>query len=344
MNIKHSIRLITISLSAILLFQSCKKNDSDVAPVISLTEGSVKESSSIAAGDTVTLKFKVVSGNTLTSVEFYTYGGTLINEFSDINSTKVFSYRFVCYAGSQTYKIYVSDTVGFTASYTFTLKTSPKITGLKYGTMKDNDGQSYKTITIGTQTWMAENLHSYTFRDSSAISHKPIDSVWKSTDSAAYCTYNNTQDGSVINQMGNLYNWYAVSSSKGLCPKGWHIPGDDEWQTLRDYIDKYGYGYEGSGDDVAKSLALKSWTNSFNKGELGNSQSTNNTSGFNAAPAGQRNEDGTFSLMGTNTGFWVFDYNRLSYAYVYQLNAYSSELLRNTKDVHQGFSVRCVKD
>ena len=89
-----------------------------------------------------------------------------------------------------------------------------------YGTMTDQDGNIYKTITIGTQTWMAENLRTTKYRDGSAIPQVTADAEWIDLKTGAYCNYNNTLADDTIATFGRLYNWFAVADIRNLAPNG----------------------------------------------------------------------------------------------------------------------------
>nr|WP_321354722.1 FISUMP domain-containing protein [uncultured Draconibacterium sp.] len=100
---------------------------------------------------------------------------------------------------------------------------------LEYGMATDIDGNSYKTIQIGDQIWMAENLKTTTYNDGTPISEISNDSLWSIDALGAYCWYEN--DSLNAEHNGALYNWYAVATEK-LCPVGWHVPTEDEWLEL----------------------------------------------------------------------------------------------------------------
>ncbi len=96
-----------------------------------------------------------------------------------------------------------------------------------YGTMTDQDGNVYKTVTIGTQTWMAENLRTTTYNNGTTIPNITNVNEWASLITGAYCNYNNTTSTDTITTYGRLYNWYAVNTGK-LAPDGWHVPTNEE--------------------------------------------------------------------------------------------------------------------
>ena len=140
---------------------------------------------------------------------------------------------------------------------------------LIYGTVTDIDGNVYKTIVIGTQTWMAENLKVTNYNDSNSIPLVMDNSEWVALRKDAFCWYNNSED-TYKKVYGALYNAYTVSEGK-LCPAGWHVPSVTEWETLCTYL----------GGDTVAGGKLKStivW-NSPNTG-------ADNSSGFTALPGG----------------------------------------------------------
>ena len=96
--------------------------------------------------------------------------------------------------------------------------------------MADVDGNFYHIVPIGTQSWLRENLRVTKYRNGDAIPKVTVDNLWKTLGTGAYCTYDNVSaNGSLF---GNLYNWFTLSDSRGLCPSGWHVPSDTEWAGL----------------------------------------------------------------------------------------------------------------
>lgn len=211
----------------------------------------------------------------------------------------------------------------------------------------DIEGNVYRTVTIGTQVWMAENLKSTRYNDGTAIPLVTSGNVWAIPSTPGYCWYNNDEAAN-IKTYGALYNWYAVDSAsnggKNVCPAGWHLPEDSLWTILNDYLTNHGFGHGGSGTNIAKSMASASgWTEAPAEGDIGYDQSTNNSSGFAAFPCGYRDFDGTFDAAGSFTGWWTdteYDQgNAWSRVMIYSGNNLSR--LENSKEV--GYSVRCVK-
>ena len=199
--------------------------------------------------------------------------------------------------------------------------------------VKDVNGNSYRTIQIGAQCWTQTNLKVSKFRNGDIVPTGLNNNDWGSTTSGAYAIYNNdpVNDG----LYGKLYNHYAVTDSRGLCPTGWHVPTDGEWTTLENHLG--GSGVEGG---ALKSTAMQP--------TLGGRQSTNtvatNSSGFTALPGGLRYLNGDFHLMTTNGCWWSSSDLSGSNAWSRSLNCYSSDVGRNLNARTSGFSVRCCRD
>lgn len=108
-----------------------------------------------------------------------------------------------------------------------------------YGKVTDQDGNEYKTVTIGTQTWMAENLRTTKYRTGEAIPEIQDSTAWvkSSLKSGAYCNYRNTTGDSEIKMYGRLYNWYATSDTRNLAPEGWHVADTFDWNVLIKHLE-----------------------------------------------------------------------------------------------------------
>ena len=144
----------------------------------------------------------------------------------------------------------------------------------------DIDGNQYDVIKIGNQIWMKENLKVSKYRNGESIPTGLDDNAWLNTNKGAYAIYNNNNANNAI--YGKLYNWYAVSDSRGLCPSGWHVPIDSEWTTLTDYL-----GGESVAGGKMKSTGTTLWSSQ-------NFEATNESS-FSALPGGSRSYDGGFN-------------------------------------------------
>ena len=209
--------------------------------------------------------------------------------------------------------------------------------------VKDNDGNVYKTVKLGTQTWMAENLKTTKYNDSTAIPLAILDFIWEGLTIPAYCWYNNDSIVSK-NTSGALYNWYAVNTSK-LCPTGWHVPTDYEWEILENYLKKNGYAY----GDILKAFIAKSmaavggWKVSDVLGAVGNDQVSNNSSGFTGLPGGTRMDNGAYGFIGV-VGIWWSSTEFRPFAMFRRLRFNERILYRAYYNKKGGLSVRCLKD
>lgn len=217
------------------------------------------------------------------------------------------------------------------------------------GIVEDIDGNVYKTIKLGTQEWMAENLKVTKYNDGVGFENKVNNGVWSNANYGAWCNYNNDKDNNAI--YGLLYNWYAVNTGK-LCPMGWHVPTDAEWTTLENYLISNGYNYDGttSGNEIAKSLAAKTnWgASAYNAPGLPCDEIyDNNKSGFSGLPGGERQQDdGSFDGI-INIGCWWSSTEHStssSYSWYRSLIRDDTCLLRSPGNKGDGFSVRCVCD
>jgi len=202
----------------------------------------------------------------------------------------------------------------------------------------DFDGNTYKTVTIGTQTWFAENLRTTTYKDGTPIPTVTDNAAWVAQGSGAQCTYNNTTDVDTITKFGRLYNWYATSYGT-LCPNGWHVPSYAEWSILQNYLIVNGYNYDGTiiENKIGKSLAATTdWALCASVGSLGYDRTTNNSSGFSALPGGWRNESGIF-INFSRYGYW---WNSNQWYCI--VLGFDSQSLSSSSG--NGFSVRCLRD
>jgi len=253
--------------------------------------------------------------------------------------------------------IFTSSITGLIAGTTFYVRAyATNNAGTAYGneisfstssagtiTVTDVDGNVYKTVTLGTQTWMAENLKTTKYRNGDLIG-TTTPATGKIIDGTPYqWAYNGNESN--VTTYGRLYTWYAVIDSRNICPIGWHVPTDAEWITLTDYLTNNGYGYGVFRDEIAKSMAATSgWTISSDAGTIGNDQASNNSSGFTALPSGSRDSSGPFSDIGGIAYWWSFGGGLTPISWYTDMGYQSSSVSRNWTNGNMGFSVRCVKD
>lgn len=198
---------------------------------------------------------------------------------------------------------------------------------IKAQTITDFDNNVYNIITIGTQTWIKENLKVTHYNNGDPIPNIKDDSLWSTLKSGAYCDYDNSASNSLT--YGRLYNYYTVTDSRKLCPSGMHVPSDSEWRTLTIYL-----GVDAGGK--MKETGVTHWI-SPNIGAT-------NQSTFTALPGGKR-DNFVFDLIG-EAGYWWSStelqskvFNELIYND--QAHLYRVESPQNNK--MSGYSVRCLK-
>ena len=227
----------------------------------------------------------------------------------------------------------------FARNYSKTINIQLNTANLKFGfedwvnVVTDMDGNIYHTITIGTQVWMVENLRVTKYNDGVSIPNVTSGYDWGGLTTPAYCWYDNHLANK--NSYGAMYNWHAVNSNK-LAPQGWHIPSNDEWAVLTDYL----------GGLSASSNKLKE-SGSWHWGEL-NTGATNESK-FTALPGGYRSfSDGVFFSKGSNCSFWSSTANNDLEAWSRAITLYDAndshdvQVVSNLKNY--GISVRCIKD
>ncbi|MDD4192597.1 MAG: fibrobacter succinogenes major paralogous domain-containing protein [Mangrovibacterium sp.] len=222
------------------------------------------------------------------------------------------------------------------------------LTGVQAQPVNDADGNAYKTITIGSQVWMAENLRTTRYADGSAIPQVAGDEAWATSSSPAFCWYQNDSAANAV-RYGALYNWYAVDAAangnKSICPPGWRIPTDEDWNILAHYLADNGYAFEGERRDLAKALAAASgWKAHDIIGNVGHDQTSNNSSGFTALPGGYRNFLGKYNHAGAYAYWWTATEFSATNAWYRFIHNYYSYLGRNNFKKQNGFSIRCVRE
>lgn len=231
-----------------------------------------------------------------------------------------------------TYLIYPLVIMGFFLFFTNGCsKSSKKIDGPQTSgsTVLDKDGNVYHMDTIGHQIWLVENLKTTRYNDNSIIKWVPDPTEWSTLGiQAAGCWFNN--DIGNRDTYGALYDWYAVSSGK-LCPVGWHVPTDAEWQTMIDYV-----GSQTVAGGFLKETLTTHWATP-------NTGATNHF-GFTALPGGVRYTTGTFYFQ-KNAGYWWSSTESSStsaWHRVMYYNLVTVDRITNSKDL--ALSVRCIKD
>ena len=234
------------------------------------------------------------------------------------------------------------------------------------------DNLPVKRILYGSQEWTVENACHITYRDGTSIPQVSGNVAWANLTTGAWCYYDNDPT------MPKLYNWYAVmgiydeaslnnpSLRKEFAPEGWHVPSNNEWGTLVDYLISVGYNWPGddpysvdgglvSDNTLAKAMASQSgWQNYWNHNGAAGQCCSNNCSGFNAKPIGHRtavgNTNSGFGPPGFFAQYWSTtnmeydDISGIDYAGMGFIAATQSQFLLSRSDKKHGNAVRLVRD
>jgi uncharacterized protein (TIGR02145 family) len=223
------------------------------------------------------------------------------------------------------------------------------------GTVVDIDGNTYKTVTIGTQEWMAENLRTTKFRDGSDILYLGEDTlVWMNNNTPAYSWYQADQGNR--NTYGALYNWYTVRHEAGLCPEGWRVFSNNDWNKLLQHLMQTHERSNDALDVNAVGKLLKSCRQQNNP--LGGNCDTGvhprwnphadhygtDDYEFSATPGGLRTSTGSFLGRGAYGLWWTSSEFDIYNATVVYLNFDFSKTFQNNRHKNHGMSVRCMRD
>jgi uncharacterized protein (TIGR02145 family) len=189
--------------------------------------------------------------------------------------------------------------------------------------VEDIDGNLYKTVIIGRQEWMADNLKVTKYRNGQPIPFISDSTVWSQWTAGAYMFYKHDV------KHGMLYNWMVINDVRKVCPVGWHVPSNAEWDTLTKVL---------GGEEIAggKMKAKLHW-------EVPNTGATN-TSGFFALPKGCYGINGSFNGIGRNAYWWTSTDNGELSAWGREVGFNDAQLFVGHADKRDGLSIRCIKD
>ncbi|MBQ7551714.1 MAG: T9SS type A sorting domain-containing protein, partial [Bacteroidales bacterium] len=217
-------------------------------------------------------------------------------------------------------------------------------------TVTDIDNNTYATVQIGNQCWMKENLRTTKYADGTEIEYgNDVDFSY----SMAYYYYDPSSD---VQTYGLLYNWKAMmgdsatsfsnpSGVQGICPNGWHVPSDAEWEQLLEYVSSQSqYVCGTTSTNIAKALAAKAvWPNiSSADCAIGNNQDANDATGFGAMPAGYYS--GLYYDFGARAHYWCSSQQSATTGFYRGFFHDNAEVIRSQCEKYYAKSVRCVKD
>jgi uncharacterized protein (TIGR02145 family) len=345
---------VLLILSATLI-QSCtkdsKSNETKVLPTLTtlaienVTNNSATSGGSITADGGTPITERGIcwatTQNPTTANNVAVTGtgtGTFTTNLTGLNPNTIYYVR-----------AYAINTAG--TAYGNQLSFTTTQTPVNPGTVTDASGNTYPTITIGTQVWMAENLRTTKYRDGSDIPVVSDNTQWannRNTDGTLpmMCWFLNDQATYTANKFGALYNWYAINpatnGNKNVCPTGWHVPMDAEWNVLIANLDPSFNPTTSQGTQSTtaggkmKSTGTQYWFSP-------NSGATN-SSGWSGLPGGGRYSNGQFFDVGNGGYWWNSTEYGTFYAWGRSLSPNDGGVVRDFYDKADGFSVRCVRD
>ncbi len=200
---------------------------------------------------------------------------------------------------------------------------------IRYGTVTDIEGNTYKTISIGTQTWMAENLRVLQYGNGDPIQNVTDNLLWADQITGAYCWYDNDESQNK-NSYGALYNYHAIADSRNICPTGWRIPNKSDCEILGSFL---------GGNNIAGGKLKETGTVHW----YSPNESASDKSKFSARGGGSRNTGGAFEYIRQMAAFWTSSLSASTDAYFYFLSFETGELYIVNANKNHGFSVRCIK-
>ena len=234
----------------------------------------------------------------------------------DLNSTTTYYYR-----------AFARNAAGI--AYGETKQFETKVLYTPGDSITDQQGIKYPTIEILGKRWMAENLRSSVYRDGTQITNAKTATEWANQSGGAWCNYDNQAANDKI--YGKLYNWLAVKGTKELCPAGWKVPSDADWDNLISYL-----------GDVNKA-GLKMRTTGTSLWNAPN-QGATNSSGFSGVPGGNRGDFGAFGFKGSAAFFWTSTEFNSMYSRFRSLNGDLSTVTDGYDRKKIGMSVRCIEE
>ncbi len=214
-------------------------------------------------------------------------------------------------------------------------------TDMTFNTLiKDADGNVYHTIQIGNQTWMQENLRTTKYSNGDLIGTTSTPSL-----DISGINYPQYQWPCSMAAAGRYYTYYTIIDSRNICPPGWHVPSDDEWTSLTDYLSDNNYGFEGNRLKISKSLAAQSgWEEDSAPGNVGNDQASNNKSRFTGLASGGRYSNGVVEFVNHHGIWWSSSESSDDFAFFRCIGYIPGVVFRGHFNKAYGLPIRCVKN
>ncbi len=248
--------------------------------------------------------------------------------------------KYTCYSDIGERTIIDSPTGNQTYTFHYAGNPCPEMP-----TITDIDGNTYNTVQIGSQCWMAENLKTTTYRNGVPIPKVTNDADWSNLTTGAYVWYGN--DISWKGPYGALYNWYATIDTNGLCPTGWHVPTYSAWTTLTNFI---GGTSSPHGNELKSCRQVNSPlgggcnTSEHPRWYEHNTHYGTDDYGFSGLPGGYRYINGTFHFKGGDGLWWSSSGDSSDDAFDFDLDFDYGSVGGGSYPKRAGFSIRCVRD
>lgn len=232
-----------------------------------------------------------------------------------------------CLKPNTTYCIraYATNKAGTAYGNPVTIKTLSE----EDSTSSDIEGNIYKTVQIGSQIWFAENLRTSHYNNGDSII-STNNEIYEEEKPQYQWPANGDEE--LVEKYGRLYTWYVVTDKRHICPCGWHVPSQEEFTELIEYL---GGDVELIGADLKES-GTKNW--------LAPNKGATNSSGFTALPAGARDYTSALVWFGKSASFWSSTENDTDDAYLYSLDHLNTEFVEDVYSHKAGHAVRCIKD
>lgn len=209
------------------------------------------------------------------------------------------------------------------------------------------DGYTYPSVVLGNgQEWMAENLRTSVYRNGDPITYMPVQPTWATIEEGAYCFFNNVPENGEL--YGKLYNGFVIEDPRNVCPQGWRVPSDEDWNALEKYVglsdfDLTQWGSRGT----TQGEHLKSTrTDPDEHPRFCSPNNATNSTGFNALPTGSRLDNGYGFDMGLLVYYWSSTYHPLASDafWVRSLGCNTGTIGKNGRGKDSGLCIRCIKN
>lgn len=317
--------------AAALIYGRANLEDCDLyqLPAVSTSVPTIIDQTSIICGGTVTSQGN--SPVTARGVCWSTFQNPTVSgaHTTDGSGTGAFTSQITGLTSATSYYIraYASNGAGTAYGNQLYFTTS-------FDIVTDIDGNEYLPVQIGTQAWLRENLNVTHYNNGEQIPNVPDQAMWFGLATGAYVNYNNDQ--SYASTYGRLYNFFAATDVRNICPAGWHVPSYDEWHTLLSYLG----GVTIAGGKMKAIGTIEQGNGLWYSPNF----YASNSSGFTGLPGGIRDDWYDFSILGYEGVFWSssefsYDYSRVT---ILKYNNAVADELTGRKTF--GASVRCLKD